>query len=781
MRLRPIPFVALLLLCQFVNAGLPAQRQLTLPEFSYDYTSTPQPEYFEAAGVENFDTTPKSNPTTNAGATLGRVLFYDVNLSANSSTSCASCHQQSHAFSDPRQFSIGFDGQQTDRNSMSAGELKFVRAGFFWDERATTLEDAVLIPLFSHVEMGLNEEMLIERIQQDERYTSLFKNAFDSEDVTSERVSQALAQFLRSIESYNSRYDLAATKGNHSTDDFPDFTASENLGKRLFYDKCAACHHLGTAPQNAIFAMFRSLNNGIDPSGTVRDGGRGDITFDPSEIGSFKASSLRNIEHTAPYMHDGRLATLEDVIEHYSTGVNRHPNLGPVVRFQFSKEESQALVDFLKTLSDTKLLTDVRFSNPWSTETEPTFSETSDVTTVTRTGNRTIDEIQQRLNRGEGLSLDETTRWLMSLDTDESGTLSAAKLEPAIDIIRRTDIFTQRSRTRAAAARVGRTAPGGPRAAGAPQPPVDQPALPNQSDAIAPQVMGVGDFDGDGDVSEKEAADYESLSRFIELAGGGRLEVFLDRVLGRFPLNGSQLQSARTFLSESRYSLIDEARQMDQELHRKLQETLTPEEFNRFQRQLVDGLRQANPTASNPPISREDALTEIWKYDLNQDSTFTPDEIALLAKRLATVAGGFGQLAGSGADVAMFSTRIFLYDANQDGAISPDELPERMRCFAIDGDANHDGFLSVEESNEQLQRAAFDRIVETGIYIGGGFANAFSTASKTLRELNLSQETTEKCEVMIQEHLARIKQRTDETTQLCFAHLQHVLSSSVAQ
>jgi cytochrome c peroxidase len=360
-----------------------------LPETMYRYTSPEAPRYIDPAMLRRMDDTPKDNPITDAGATLGRVLFYDKQLSRNNTTACASCHKQKHAFSDPRRFSVGFKGDLTGRNAMSLANLRFTRIrgrrpGFFWDERAATLEEQALMPIQDKAEMGMELPALEAKLQRLPYYPRLFESAFGSTKVTRDRIARAIAQFMRSMVSFDSRFDRAAKRVDDiSSEAFPDFTAAENLGKSLFIEGlggvaeigCAHCHIPPT------FGMPQSFNNGLDL--VYRDKGLGarkvpvNDPLTPSNDGKFKAPSLRNIALTAPYMHDGRFETLEQVIDHYSSGVHPHPNLGVAFGerapskdghtsgFGYTARQKVALVAFLKTLTDEKFVNDPRFSDPF--------------------------------------------------------------------------------------------------------------------------------------------------------------------------------------------------------------------------------------------------------------------------------------------------------------------------------------------------------------------------------------------------------------------------------
>ena len=357
-----------------------------LPDSPLDYTTLRLPGHVNRAALEATDSTPADNPITNEGATLGRVLFYDKQLSANNSVACASCHLQQAGFADPRQLSVGFAGGRTGRNSMSLANLRFSNIqghepGFFWDERAATLEDQVLMPIQDSVEMGMTLERLEQRLAQLPYYPRLFEAAFGSSQVTSDRIAKAVTQFLRVMVTMDAKFDRAAAESGDYSSPFAGFSEQENLGKSLFIDGvggiaehgCAHCHVPPT------FGMTKAQNNGLAMK--YKDQGLGTLkrpTNDPftsSNNGKFKASSLRNVELTAPYMHDGRFATLAQVIDHYSDSVHLHENLTLAFAGQESAsspsglklpaEQKTALIAFLKTLTDQKFVTDPRFSDPF--------------------------------------------------------------------------------------------------------------------------------------------------------------------------------------------------------------------------------------------------------------------------------------------------------------------------------------------------------------------------------------------------------------------------------
>ena len=341
---------------------------LDLPASLLNYDVT-LPNSFLDNQLNQEDNTPNNNPVTNTGAMLGRVLFYDERLSANNTVSCASCHLQENGFSDPGRLSVGFEGGLTARNSMGLANARFYGNGnFFWDERAATLEEQVLQPIQDTVEMGLSLEELQSKLSAESYYAVLFRLAFGDEEVTSNRIALALSQFVRSMVSYQSRYDEGLAQTNNENANFPNFTASENQGKQLFFSnrtQCSECHHTNA------FVGDATRNNGLDA--VLTDLGVGGVTGNNNRNGDFKVPSLRNIELTGPYMHDGRFQTLMEVVEHYNSGVQNSATLdnrlqvqgNNVRRLNLSDQEKQALVDFLETLTDPTFISDEKFSNPF--------------------------------------------------------------------------------------------------------------------------------------------------------------------------------------------------------------------------------------------------------------------------------------------------------------------------------------------------------------------------------------------------------------------------------
>jgi cytochrome c peroxidase len=351
----------------------PVAAVLNLPATPFNYSNPALPAYLNTPPIQGQINTPPTNPITDNGATLGRVLFYDKNLSINNTVACASCHKQAFAFADPLVKSNGFNGGLTDRNAMTLTDAKYYPNGrFFWDQRAATLEDQVLQPIQNAVEMGMTLPALETKLRGLAYYPPLFQKVFGDNTITSDRISKALAQFVRSIVSYQSKYD--AGRGAFPPGPLPpgvnfaNFTAQENQGMQIFLGPqggCAPCHGSET------FTAPQEKNNGLDL--TTIDRGFGAVANNTALDATFKVGSLRNVELTAPYMHDGRFTTLDQVVEHYSSGVLNHPNLSQQLKLpngqprqaNLTTQEKAALVAFLKTLTDATLTTDVKYSNPF--------------------------------------------------------------------------------------------------------------------------------------------------------------------------------------------------------------------------------------------------------------------------------------------------------------------------------------------------------------------------------------------------------------------------------
>ncbi|MDB5679920.1 cytochrome c peroxidase [Sphingomonas bacterium] len=336
-----------------------------------NYAAPALPAYFDRT-VKALDNSPPANPNNDRVATLGRVLFYDLRLSTNNRTSCASCHQQKYGFTDPMRFSNGIStAATTDFHAMRLGNLRYWRPGTtFWNRRAPSAEAQASHPLHSLVEMGWGGaaggfDALTAKMGKTAYYPDLFAWAFGSPTITEPRVQQALAQFVRAMIASSSRWDagyarvFSPTAPNRALDiDLPNFSSRENRGRHLFMAAagqggagCSSCH---LPPTYALAATARS------------DG------LDAGEVRLFKAPSLRNVGLMGPYMHDGRFTTLAQVVDFYDHGIQDGPALddrlrqsGRPRRLNLSADDRAALVAFLMTLSDRVLPTDPRFGDPF--------------------------------------------------------------------------------------------------------------------------------------------------------------------------------------------------------------------------------------------------------------------------------------------------------------------------------------------------------------------------------------------------------------------------------
>lgn len=334
-----------------------------LPDAPFDYTDIFIPGYIQQS-TDSFNTPflPLLNSITNAGAALGRVLFYEKRLSANRQISCGTCHEQALSFGAGTAGSPGFAGVVTPRNTMHINQLVFSPGTpIFWDGRVQTIQQQVIMPILHPDEMGLSEPEIIARVQEASYYPPLFEAAFGDSEVTVERVRSALVQFVASMVSFQSKFDEMQENGNLNV-----FTPAEQQGWLLFQQTCVLCHIEGHFGTDSLF------NIGLEME--YPDPGLAGWTGNPAHHGAFKSPTLRNIAQAAPYMHDGRFATLEDVVEFYSNEIVAHPNNHiaemlsfplPFRGFRYSDEEKAALVAFMHTLTDTVLLTHPKWSDPF--------------------------------------------------------------------------------------------------------------------------------------------------------------------------------------------------------------------------------------------------------------------------------------------------------------------------------------------------------------------------------------------------------------------------------
>jgi cytochrome c peroxidase len=366
-------------------------QNLTIPEVTPNYAVKDAPMSLSTFNAPPNTTNTPTISINNEVALLGRVLFYDKKLSINNTVSCGSCHNQRNAFADNGSSSVGFNGEKTSRNSMAICNTAFTQ-GFFWDKRAMNIEDLVLQPVRNHVEMGMESTTsLIKKLGKTDYYAGLFKRAYGSEEITREKVVEAMTTFLNSMVSANTKFDQGKRQS------FTNFSPIESQGMKIFQKECVSCHSGSSFNSNTWDDRHsESANIGLDMK--YNDEGMGAFVdksafdFDQVDIltgfpvnsgllfnGIFKVPSLRNVELTGPYMHDGRFKTLEAVIEHYNSGIQNHPALdwrlqelekGAATtttpkKFNWTDAEKASLVAFLKTLTDNKMVSDTKYANPF--------------------------------------------------------------------------------------------------------------------------------------------------------------------------------------------------------------------------------------------------------------------------------------------------------------------------------------------------------------------------------------------------------------------------------
>ena len=380
--------------CDDVDEGstvyTPEERATLAAEWSEDFVDVPDyadpaslPEHFTRFGFERL-TIPERYEVH-----LGRALFYDTRLSLNEDISCGSCHRQSAGFADVEAFSTGTGGALTSRNSQSINNIRAYYGddggGFFWDARARSLPDQATATMASPEEMGMSIDAVRDRLAQVPAYRILFSKAYPdaSPALTTANISHALAAFTRNITSTGSAFDRELAHHIEQLDgrdvrfgqdlvapDFTGFSALENAGKTLYLANCAGCH------SSQLPTRLSPRNNGLYATGAYPDKGVGALPGRSAEAGHFKTPQLRNVALTAPYMHDGSMRTLEDVVEHYSTGIHEHEALSEELRlsttplgggvrgFAFSDEEKAQLLAFLHTLTDNALVANAEYADP---------------------------------------------------------------------------------------------------------------------------------------------------------------------------------------------------------------------------------------------------------------------------------------------------------------------------------------------------------------------------------------------------------------------------------
>ena len=353
-----IAVIALLLLIVSCNKTEP---------FTHEYDDTPYTlTYSSNLSDPNL---PSDNPLTAEKISLGRMLFYDELLSSDGTVSCASCHLQENGFSDPNQFSFGVNDAVGGRQAMAIFNMAWNTNGFFWDGRAELLRHQSILPIQDPLEMNETLPNVMLKLASNQNYRNHFKRAFGSEEINPEKISFALEAFMMSIISDDSKYDRYLLGTETLTD-------SEERGRELFFAEynpffpdesgadCAHCH------SGNNFENDQYMNNGLDTDAMISDIGYEKVTNDANDKAKFKVTSLRNIEVTGPYMHDGRFTTLEEVIDHYNTGIQLSASVDPAIAntestgLMLDAQDKADLVNFLKTLTDNTYLNNEDYSDP---------------------------------------------------------------------------------------------------------------------------------------------------------------------------------------------------------------------------------------------------------------------------------------------------------------------------------------------------------------------------------------------------------------------------------
>ncbi len=340
-----------------------------LPNDLLEFTYAPETQALDYPDWLGQIEIPADNPMTVQGIELGRRLFFDPILSADSTMSCSTCHNPTQSFSDGLATSPGIDGILGQRSSMSLINIAFVNNGLNWNGSAQTLEEQALEPVINEIELHETWPNVINKLQQHETYPQFFREAFgisDRDEMTKELAAKAIAQFERTLISFNSRYDqIRFGTGVFYEDD--EINGRDKfffeLATDLDHPGCSHCHG------GVQFAEPNFFNNGLTAAATFDDfpdKGRGEVTGVPSDNGLFRPPSLRNIALTAPYMHDGRFETLEEVIDHYKSGGHPSPNVNANIRpFTLSDEDRDNLIAFLNTLTDTSFINNPAFQSPF--------------------------------------------------------------------------------------------------------------------------------------------------------------------------------------------------------------------------------------------------------------------------------------------------------------------------------------------------------------------------------------------------------------------------------
>jgi cytochrome c peroxidase len=331
-----------------------------------DYDPTP---FTLATGDFPDPLLPADNPLTVSGVELGRMLFYEKDLSRDRSQACADCHLQVDAFSDIRKFSIGVEGLEGKRQAMPVMNLAWHYNGMFWDGRAASVREQSLRPIQDPLEMNESLPNAMAKLQAIKKYRDQFIRAFGDDLITKERMGLALEQFMFTLVSNNSKYDRWLRNEVM-------LTPAEENGRKLFFaefdpngtGRGAECFHCHGGHN---FTNDDYMNNGLDNDAEMTDNGRMMVSKNPGDRAKFKVPSLRNIAKSGPYMHDGRFATLEEVIDHYDTGVKNSATVNFILQYNLqpgglglTAQEKSDLIAFLHTLTDETFLTNPAFKKP---------------------------------------------------------------------------------------------------------------------------------------------------------------------------------------------------------------------------------------------------------------------------------------------------------------------------------------------------------------------------------------------------------------------------------
>lgn len=342
---------------------------------SSESTSSFKATPYQFPSISNFRTVEidPANLLTKEGVDLGHQLFFDTRLSKDFTISCSSCHLPEHGFSDSRQFSIGVDGTVGRRQGMSILNLAWSKQ-FFWDGRAANLREQALFPVADPTEMHLPWDEAVERLQAHPIYREKFKAAFGTDQISSALVTKALEQYVKALVVYNAPFDKYTRKEI-------SLSESELRGYQIFNSETGDCFHCHSTPELLVHPSKTFSNNGLDLVDNVngfKDNGLGEFTKNPNDNGNFKIPSLRNLDMTAPYMHDGRFKTLDEVINFYNEGPKMSPSLDPIMiteanrrLLQFGRwglglteQEKADLKAFLLTFSDSTYLKDPLYLAP---------------------------------------------------------------------------------------------------------------------------------------------------------------------------------------------------------------------------------------------------------------------------------------------------------------------------------------------------------------------------------------------------------------------------------